>query len=324
MLDRSTYIGSHDIAAILPDGKGGFKLYETAYTTAYEVWAAKRGVGVPFKKTFATERGLALEPVILAEWWKTQKIYDRERYHLCAYSYYPFVEEYEGRGLKAANTMDGEHSPEGDDQGTYGIHLRSKTHPHCGASPDALVYDTQEHCFVAGVDAKSANVRGFEKYETRSEMGVPQNLMIQGYYFMAVSGLPVWHFAVLEMAWDTIHEFTLERADGCERYLTIAEHFWKTYIETGKEPPSTGTKFAAFKKIHENMHGIGDGEVEATEKDRELLAKILAEEAEIKARKAVADEAKKELLSSMGEAGAITGICKKDKRGALRLDRKGA
>lgn len=315
MLDRSTYIGSHDIAAIIPDGKGGYRQYETAYTTPYKVWAAKRGVGVPFKKTFTTERGLALEPVILEWWWKKQKLYDRERYKLCIAW---------GQVSERAEALESCGVHMGDTSGKYcGIHLRSKSHPHCGASPDALVYDTQEKCFVAGVDAKSVNAKGWEKYESRSEMGVPQNLMIQGYYFMAVSGLPVWHFAVLEMAWDEIHEFTLERTETCTNLLTCAEHFWETYIATGKEPPTAGTKYTDFAKIHRNRHGMGDGEADPTAEDWALREAILAEEAERKASEERIEALKIELRGRMGEAGAIKGVCKLNKRGAMLLDRKG-
>lgn len=351
MLDRTQYIGSHDIACIMPDGMGGFLLPESAYGTAFTVYAHKIGIGNEFKPTLTTDLGLADEATILAHWWKQQdhytakmerefagKTYLGDRYELVSGLWWDvqyerlYDDPYFGghiKGLKeplpASVPMVGEvreqidTDPCGDPIHECSIHIRSKTHPHAGCSPDALVYDNQEKRFVAVVDAKRANRWGWEKYEPFAAGGVPDNLKMQGDYLCAVSGLPVCHFAVLQAAHDTIHEFTHTPHEKHKQLLDVAEDFWAKYVETKTPPPSDGTPYKEFKPIADRM-SEPEGEREATAEELDIRAQLDALQAEERECKQKIDALKVKARESLGDTKRAKGAFKVAKNGNLLMD----
>lgn len=331
-LDRTQYIGSHDIAAIMPDGDGGFMLDVSPYSTPFTVWAHKRGIGKPFEENLSTKSGLALEPVCLEVWWATQKHFCRDRYEIVTSTTADGAD-----GGEQIEEIDYRAAPEcvvafNGERGQYygytdwyhfGIHLRSKSHPRAGCSPDALIWDTVDKRFVAGVDAKSCNNYGWEKYEPYAKAGIPANLKIQGDYMCAISGLDTWYFPVLHKGCDTIHEFTHTASPDADGLLDAAQDFWDTYVATGKQPTTAGTKYSDYAHSHVQMHGIGDGEMDADEGSMRNRARYERAHRLEKKAKAIKDAIKTEERAKMGKRRRIVNAFKIDNGGSFGLDTKG-
>ncbi len=280
---RSSYIGSHDIGVIVAarnarDGKETFPTYQTEG----ELWAVKRGLMPESDPN---------EPPL---WW--------------------------GRELEAVifKRWLVEHPEERREDWRFGpVECPTIFHPEfpwLGATPDAL-----RNCKVWGLDCKAS-----DDWDSRFQWGeegtdqIPLKLVVQGQWFMALTGAKRWRFvAKLAASNWKLREYSVEGNPALQdRLITIANEWWAKHMVAGEMPEDVehNVIVARWPK--------GDGRMLEPNEETENLARHMRKATtRHKRAELVLNKAKNRLKTYIADADGIQGLAtfKADKRGVRSL-----
>jgi len=116
-------------------------------------------------------------------------------------------------------------------------------YPWASASPDRIIlsdsFETNE-----GLEIKNAS----EYVADHWADGIPKYYEVQARWYMALTGLPVWHFAVL-IGGNKLRMFTVSREVEEELYLLETVGAWyEKHIVNDEEPGKTDDEFKDYAK----------------------------------------------------------------------------
>lgn len=144
--------------------------------------------------------------------------------------------------------------------------LQSIEHPVMLANVDRMVIGQR-----AGLECKTTQDWGRHDWESGQ---IPDTYYTQCQHYMAVTGYPVWHLAVLVMGRGFWH-YEVPRSDEDIAALTTAEEtFWREHIEAGVQPEPDGSDRDAALLRRLNPDLAGSIELPGMDEQLDRLAEI--------------------------------------------------
>jgi hypothetical protein len=280
---RSSYIGSHDIAVIVSAanaraGRDTFPTYESEST----LWGRKRGL---LPESDPNEGplwwGRAMERPIFERW---------------------LIEHPEE---KRSDWRFGEGEVET---------IFHPDYPWLGCTPDAI------NCSgVWGLDCKASM-----NYASRFEFGeegtdqMPLRLVVQGQWFMALTGAQRWRFVVLlgNENWK-LREYSVEANPALQaRLIEIANQWWERHMVKGEVV--VDVEHNVITKLYPKNNGVL---LPADETSDALGRAVVRAHTRFERAKLVAERAKNRLKLYIADADGVEGLAtfRTDKRGVRSL-----
>lgn len=286
--DRSTYIGSHDIAAIAN--------VEGALYTAPNVYARKLGIEVESKQTDAMRWGNYLEYIIVVDWALQKGVDLKEIETNCQ--------------LKVEGTVCA-----GEEPKTY----FGTDKPYIGSTPDAIWHTDQGPVVI---DAKALGAYASVKKwgETDSDQ-LPKNLAVQGAWHcmnypesVRALFLPL----VPTSGWET-REYVYERNPKLERQLYLhAQRFWENHVLARCPPDLDDSSSSRLIALNEYGSRIDEKVIAPTSEQIAWLDELDVWRTREKEAKAKAKALRHKLIAAMDGATEYEGRAKLTKNGQLR------